>query len=65
MKFITVTELRLLATDIVRDIENSGEAVIVTKKGKPVVLMRFISNEEFSLKEEQKGDEKKRGKKNL
>jgi len=65
MKFLTITELRLRATEIVRDIETSMEDVVVTKKGKPVVLMRFISDEEFSLKEKQKVDEKKRGKRNL
>ena len=41
MKFITVTELRLRATEVVREIEETREEVVVTKKGKPVVLMRF------------------------
>lgn len=68
MKFITVSELRLRATEIVREIEQTGEEVIVTKKGKPVVLMRFITDEVFSLKEteKEKGKEvKKHGKRNL
>lgn len=51
MKFITVTELRLKATEVVREIEESKEEVIVTKKGKPVVLMKFITEEAFSLQE--------------
>ena len=42
VKLITVTELRLRTTEIVREIEETGEEVIFTKKGKPVVLMGFI-----------------------
>jgi hypothetical protein len=57
MKFITITELRLKATEIVRIIEDIKEDVIVTKKGKPVVLMQFITDAVFSLK----GKEKKKG----
>jgi hypothetical protein len=57
MKFITITELRLKATEIVREIEDAKEDVIVTKKGKPVVLMQFITDEVFSLK----GKEKEKG----
>ena len=59
MKFITVSELRARATEIVREIENSGEEVIVTKNGRPVVLMKFITDREFALKE--KGKERKHG----
>ncbi|NIS75170.1 MAG: hypothetical protein GTO08_07795 [Deltaproteobacteria bacterium] len=55
MKFRTVTELRLSATKIVQEIEVSGEEVVITKKGKPVVLMRRVEQEEFALK---KGDKK-------
>lgn len=68
MKFVTVSELRLKATEIVREIENTREEVIVTKNGKPVVLMKFITDEVFSLKEEEndKGKErKKHGKRHL
>jgi len=55
MKFITVSELRLRATGIVREIEETGEEVIVTKKGKPVVLMRLITDKAFSLKVKERG----------
>ena len=55
MKFITVSVLKNKATQIVTEIEKSREEVIVTKNGKPVVLMRFISDEAFSLKEMGKG----------
>lgn len=68
MKFVTVSELKNKATQIVAEIENTRDEVIVTKNGKPVVLMRFITDEAFSLKdsENEKGKEvKKRGKGNL
>jgi PHD/YefM family antitoxin component YafN of YafNO toxin-antitoxin module len=67
MKFITVSELRLKATEVVREIEETREEVIITKKGKPVVLMRFIEHEAFSLKETEKEKEvkKKHGKRYL
>ena len=58
MKFITVSELRLRATEVVREIEQTKEEVIVTKKGKPVVLMQYITDEAFSLKPKKKGGEK-------
>jgi prevent-host-death family protein len=57
MKFITVSELRLRATEVVREIEDTREEVIVTKKGKPVVLMQHITDEAFSLKPKKKGGE--------
>ncbi len=50
MKFLTVTELRLKATEIIREIEQTGEEIVITKKGKPVVLMQFITDEIFSIK---------------
>ena len=50
MKFITVSELRGKATSIVSEIEASGEEVIITKNGRPVVLMRRVSESEFRLK---------------
>lgn len=51
MKFITVSELRLMATEVIREIEATGEEFVVTKKGKPVVLMKFITDKAFRLKE--------------
>ena len=68
MKFVTVSELRNKATQIVAEIENTREEVIVTKNGKPVVLMRFITDEAFSLKETEKvkrKEVKKHGKRHL
>ena len=61
MKFITVTELKLKATQVVSEIERSKEEVVVTKNGKPVVLIRLISDRDFLLKEEkQKAKEGKK-----
>jgi PHD/YefM family antitoxin component YafN of YafNO toxin-antitoxin module len=67
MKFVTVSELKNKATQIVSEIQNSREEVIVTKNGKPVVLMRFITDEVFSLKEneKEKGGKKGHGKRHL
>lgn len=64
MKFITVSELKNKATQIVTGIADTREEVIVTKNGKPVVLMRFITDEVFSLKEDEKEKRKVGGKKN-
>ena len=50
MKFITVTELRLKATEVVRNIEETREEVIVTKRGKPVVKMEFITGNDLQIK---------------
>jgi antitoxin (DNA-binding transcriptional repressor) of toxin-antitoxin stability system len=62
MKFITVTELKSRATQIVSEIESTKEQVIVTKNGKPVVLMRAITDQVFRLDEaELKREEKKYG----
>lgn len=55
MKFITVTELRARATQIVTEIESKREEVVITKNGKPVVLMKFVSDKEFDLKKRKKG----------
>lgn len=64
MKFITVSELKNTATKIVAGIEDTREEVIVTKNGKPVVLMRFITDEVFCFKEDEKEKEKVGKKKN-
>ena len=62
MKFLNVTEFKARATAIVREIENSGEEVIVTKNGKPVVLVRPVREDEFLLKPEPEIERKKHGK---
>jgi prevent-host-death family protein len=66
MKFITVTELKLKATQVVAEIERSREQVVVTKNGKPVVVIQLVSDSDFKLKEKQKGKEvKKHGKRTV
>ena len=66
MKFVTVTELKQRATQVVSEIESTKEEVVITKNGKPVVLMQFITDEVFNLKEKVKrGEVKKHGKRNL
>lgn len=57
MRFFTVSELRQRATQIVAEIESTKEEVVITKNGKPVVLMRFITDEAFRLKENGNGGE--------
>jgi prevent-host-death family protein len=63
MKFITVTELNRGATRIVSEIESTKEEVVITKNGKPLVLMQLISDGDFALKERR--EVKKHGKRNL
>ena len=62
MKFITVTELKNRATQIITEIETAREEVIVTKNGKPVVMMRFVTDEAFSLRENEREKGKEKGK---
>ncbi len=64
MKFVTVSELRLRTTQIVSEIEATGKEVVVTKRGKPVVLLRPINEGELELKPMKKGEEK-HGQRNL
>ena len=66
MKFITVSELKQRATQIVTEIEDTREEVVITKNGKPVVLIQFITDEAFGLTEQFKRKEgKKYGKRHL
>lgn len=58
MKFITVSELRAQAPRIVSEIENTGEEVVITRNGKPVVLIRPVEESEFELKNSMKGERK-------
>jgi antitoxin (DNA-binding transcriptional repressor) of toxin-antitoxin stability system len=49
MRFVTVTELKQRATQIVSQIQASGEEIVITKNGKPVVLMRNVDEKEIVL----------------
>lgn len=50
VRFITVSELRANASKIVSQILSKRGEVVVTKKGKPAVLIRPVSEGEFELK---------------
>ena len=50
MRFLTVTELKQRATQIISEIESTKEEVVITKNGKPVALIQFTSNHDFALK---------------
>lgn len=54
MKFITVTELKQRATQIVSEIESTKQEMVVTKNGKPIVLMKFVTEDAFILKQKEK-----------
>lgn len=62
MRFITVTELKQKATQVISEIESTKEEVVVTKNGKPVALIQSISNNAFALKESAQGKGVKHGK---
>lgn len=65
MRFITVSELRAQAPRIVSEVETTREEVIVTKNGKPVVLIRPVEEAEFELKKTSMKGGKPHGKGNL
>jgi prevent-host-death family protein len=49
LKFKTVSELRQQATQIVAEVERTGKQVIITKNGKPVVVIQRVAEDELSL----------------
>jgi len=49
MRFVTVTELKQRATQIVSQIQANREEIVITKNGKPVVLMRSVDEKELVL----------------
>ncbi len=49
LKFVTVSELRLKTTKIVAEVEKTGRQVIVTKNGRPVVVVQRVTEDELSL----------------
>lgn len=51
MRFESVTKLQRELTRIVSEIEETGEPVVITKHGKPVVIMQPITENAFTLKE--------------
>jgi prevent-host-death family protein len=63
MKFITVTELKARATQIVSEIEETGKGVVVTKNGLPAVYISKVAEDKFQYtpEEETKKNVKKKG----
>lgn len=49
-RFLTVTELTQRTTEIIREVETTGKEVIITKKGKPVVVICPFSEIAFEFK---------------
>ena len=61
LMFKTVSELRQQATQIVAEVERTGKQVIITKNGKPVVVIRRVMEDELSLdKVKKRGSEVKK-----
>lgn len=54
VKFVTVSELRLRATQIVGEIERSKNQIVVTKNGRPVVVISPAREDDFSYEEKPK-----------
>jgi antitoxin (DNA-binding transcriptional repressor) of toxin-antitoxin stability system len=50
----TVSELRQQATQIVAEIERTGEEVIITKNGKPVAVIQRTTEKELSFNKPKK-----------
>jgi prevent-host-death family protein len=54
LKFRTVTELKQQATAIVAEVERTKQQIIITKNGRPAVVISPAREEDFSYQEEQK-----------
>jgi prevent-host-death family protein len=51
MKFITVSELKQNAKEILATVQRTGQQVTVTVNGKPVVVLSPAREESFSYEE--------------
>lgn len=49
LRFLTVTQLQRTLTEVIREIEKSGKEVIVSRNGKPVVIMQRVSEQDLSF----------------
>jgi len=54
LKFKTVTEMQQQATQIVAEIVKTGKQIIITKNGKPVVVIQRVNEEQFRLEKAKK-----------
>jgi prevent-host-death family protein len=59
MKFVTVSQLRADAPRIIGELEKTGEEVVITKKGKPVAILRRATEDMFQLKPDETGPERR------
>jgi len=62
MRFVTVSDLKQRATQIVTEIMATGEEVVITKNGRPVVLLRTVEEKEFALASKEKKGDREHGK---
>jgi len=66
MRFYTVTELRADVPRIISELEETEKEVVITKRGKPVALIRLIEEGEFQLKPSiKKGGKRGKSKRSL
>ena len=65
MRFYTVTELRADAPRIITELQETRKEVVVTKRGKPVALIRLLEEGEFQLKPQKKGGKHGKSKRSL
>jgi prevent-host-death family protein len=61
VKFYNISEFKAKATSIIAEIEKSEEEIVITKNGKPTVLVRLVEEGEFKLVPQQ-GKKKANGK---
>ena len=48
LRFITITEFKAKATAIVTEIEKTKRQVVVTKNGRPVVIISPVQEDNFN-----------------
>ena len=54
LRFLTVTELQRKLMEVIREIEKTGKEVIVSRNGKPVVIMQRVTEDELSFDKSKK-----------
>ena len=65
MRFYSVSEFKAKATRIIAEIEKTKEEAIITRNGKPVVLVRLVDEKEFQLAPKGKKERYAKTKRNL
>ncbi len=49
VRFVTVTELKKLATAMVTEVEAKHSDIVITRNGKPVAILQRILEKDFAL----------------